>query len=215
MLGYHEAGSVPYSNAHFGAGYGSIVLDNLNCIGTESDIFDCQSNGLFQHDCGHSEDAGVVCQENFMKVRLVDGDDSLEGRVEINVNGEWGTICDDGFGDEEASVICGMLGYNETGSVPHIEAFFGEGYGSIVLDDLKCIGTETDIFDCQSGGLFQHNCQHSEDAGVVCQVSNLAKRFPQAKEDENVTELFGEFSKYQLSNSPYKLPSFDQKTPFW
>ncbi|XP_071177691.1 scavenger receptor cysteine-rich domain-containing protein DMBT1-like [Mytilus edulis] len=169
MLGYNETGSVPYTRAYFGEGYGSIVLDDLNCIGTETDIFDCQSGGLFQHNCVHSEDAGVVCQEDFMEVRLVDGNNSLEGRVEIYVNGIWGTICDDGFGDEEASVICGMLGYHNAGSVPYSKAHFGEGYGSIVLDDLNCIGTETDIFDCQSDGLFQHNCRHSEDAGVACQ----------------------------------------------
>ncbi|CAG2240873.1 Antigen WC1.1,Scavenger receptor cysteine-rich domain superfamily protein,Neurotrypsin,Scavenger receptor cysteine-rich type 1 protein M160,Scavenger receptor cysteine-rich type 1 protein M130,Deleted in malignant brain tumors 1 protein [Mytilus edulis] len=154
MLGYNETGSVPYIRAYFGEGYGSIVLDDLNCIGTETDIFDCQSGGLFQHNCAHSEDAGVVCQEDFMEVRLVDGNNSLEGRVEIYVNGIWGTICDDGFGDEEASVICGMLGYHNARSVPYSKAHFGEGYGSIVLDDLNCIGTETDIFDCQSDGLF-------------------------------------------------------------
>ena len=46
---------------------------------------------------------------------MVNGVNSLEGRVEIYVNETWGTICDDEFGDEEASVICGMLGYYEAG----------------------------------------------------------------------------------------------------
>lgn len=47
-------------------------------------------------------------------------------------------------------------------------------------------------------------------------VSNLSKRFPQAIADENVTELFDEFSKYQLSNSPDKLRIFDQEiASFW
>lgn len=48
-------------------------------------------------------------------VRLVNGQSSLEGRVEINVNGSWGTICDDLFGVPEAAVICGMLGYSKAG----------------------------------------------------------------------------------------------------
>lgn len=47
-------------------------------------------------------------------------------------------------------------------------------------------------------------------------VSNLSKRFPQAIADENVTELFDEFSKYELSNSPDKLRIFDQEiASFW
>lgn len=32
------------------------------------------------------------------------------GRVEVRVMGTWGTVCDDGFGDEEAKVVCMMLG---------------------------------------------------------------------------------------------------------
>ncbi|KAH3690034.1 hypothetical protein DPMN_191781 [Dreissena polymorpha] len=43
--------------------------------------------------------------------RLVNGTHDADGRVEIKVLDTWGTICDDYFGLEEASVICRMLGY--------------------------------------------------------------------------------------------------------
>ena len=45
-------------------------------------------------------------------------------------------------------------------------ARFGQGSGPIVLDDLRCTGNETDLFDCP--GTFNHNCNHGEDAGVSC-----------------------------------------------
>ena len=39
-----------------------IEKNDLQCNGTEASILDCRSNGLFQHNCGHKEDAGVACQ---------------------------------------------------------------------------------------------------------------------------------------------------------
>lgn len=44
-------------------------------------------------------------------IRLVAGKQANEGRVEIRHKGEFGTVCHDGFGEEEAQVVCRMLGY--------------------------------------------------------------------------------------------------------
>ena len=38
-------------------------------------------------------------------VRLIGGPTSYLGRVEVNYNGVWGTVCDDGFTDAAASVV--------------------------------------------------------------------------------------------------------------
>ena len=48
------------------------------------------------------------------------------------------------------------------------EAYFGEGAGSIWLDNVFCSGTESDLLSCSHNGLGVHNCDHSEDAGVRC-----------------------------------------------
>jgi len=44
-------------------------------------------------------------------VRLVGGPSSEEGRLELNYNGVWGTVCDDGFTDTAAAVVCLSLGF--------------------------------------------------------------------------------------------------------
>ncbi|XP_035694593.1 uncharacterized protein LOC118428599 [Branchiostoma floridae] len=60
QLGYGSALEAR-SKAAFGAGSDPIWLDDLNCGGSETSIEDCTHNGWGSHNCGHHEDAGVVC----------------------------------------------------------------------------------------------------------------------------------------------------------
>ena len=50
-------------------------------------------------------------------IRVVDGSNELEGRVEVCVDGVWGTVCSDLWGNEEASVACRQLGFSQTGII--------------------------------------------------------------------------------------------------
>ncbi|CAO2583593.1 Deleted in malignant brain tumors 1 protein, partial [Lemmus lemmus] len=47
--------------AHFERGLGPIALDDVECIGTEARLWQCLHSGWFAHNCGHHEDAGVIC----------------------------------------------------------------------------------------------------------------------------------------------------------
>ena len=50
------------------------------------------------------------------ELRLVGGNDSAVGRIEVCINKAWGTICNTRFGTNEAFVICQQLGFPTEGT---------------------------------------------------------------------------------------------------
>uniref|UniRef100_A0A8D2CJS7 SRCR domain-containing protein n=1 Tax=Sciurus vulgaris TaxID=55149 RepID=A0A8D2CJS7_SCIVU len=90
------------------------------------------------------------------------------GRVEVFAEGRWGTVCDDAWDTKAASVVCRQLGFaHAVRAVKRAE--FGEGRTlPILLDDVRCVGSERSLLECAHAGVGTHNCGHQEDAGVVC-----------------------------------------------
>ena len=99
-------------------------------------------------------------------VRLVGGEQSSFGRVEVFYHGVWGRVCDDYWDHGGARVVCRQLGYdsgvalywnNQTGNM-----------GSIRLKDVLCSGSESNLLQCSHTGWSVQNCAQHRDAGVDC-----------------------------------------------
>ncbi|XP_038067896.1 deleted in malignant brain tumors 1 protein-like [Patiria miniata] len=146
---------------------------SLECLGTERTLTECKFNLSKDYECSSKSLAEVSCSDSMVtplpdfQIRLVGGVFPYEGRVEISYGGQWGTVCDDHWGYADAHVVCKQLGFH-TAEAISTTAYFGEGDGPILLDDVMCAGNETSIINCRHAGIGEHNCKHNEDAGVRC-----------------------------------------------
>ncbi|KAM9593329.1 scavenger receptor cysteine-rich domain-containing protein SCART1-like [Morphnus guianensis] len=126
-------------SAQFGKGSGQIWLDGMNCSGAEAALWDCPARPWGQHDCGHKEDAGVICSE-FMALRL-ENSDGCSGRLQVFYNGMWGSICSNSMTLDTVSLACKELGCGDGGSLEtHLS--YGRVSGPTWLDNVQWRGPE-------------------------------------------------------------------------
>ncbi|XP_060581084.1 scavenger receptor cysteine-rich type 1 protein M130-like [Ruditapes philippinarum] len=159
MLFFPSTTPTVHSNA-YGHGTLPIILDDVHCQGNESSLFSCRHRAWGTSDCSHSEDVGISCLSNG-SVRLVDGANPYEGRLEVYYNGTWGTVCDDYFNETSASVVCKMLSFPRATPRVYSSAYFGQGTLPIILDDVSCHGTESTLLSCSHRALGLNNWARS------------------------------------------------------
>ncbi|KFP42244.1 Deleted in malignant brain tumors 1 protein, partial [Chlamydotis macqueenii] len=167
VLHHHQWGTV--CDHSWGLTEAAVVCRQLGW--TEATLSECQASPWGSNSCDHREDAGVVCSDadtsGQRPLRLVNGSSSCLGRVEVFHDHKWGTVCDDTWDIHDATVVCRQLGCGTALSAPG-SAHFGPGSDPIWLDNVHCVGTESTLSECELTNWGQHNCGHSEDAGVVC-----------------------------------------------
>jgi len=181
MLGYgHNGRLIGFGkHRHFGSDRGPIWLDNLRCNGTETSLADCRRDDRGR-ECPDSEIVSVSCvPDSTDEVALVGGGSSRAGRLELFHGTLWGTVCDDGFTDAAARVVCYSLGFGRVGRKVDVDQY-GAGDGLIWLSNLVCDGTEQYIGECSltGGWTNNHNCTHRRDVAVSCTYYNSSVTTP-------------------------------------
>uniref|UniRef100_A0A8C4VG06 SRCR domain-containing protein n=1 Tax=Gopherus evgoodei TaxID=1825980 RepID=A0A8C4VG06_9SAUR len=153
-------------SAHYGQGSGQIWLDDVNCSGNESELWECPSRGWGQHNCRHKEDAGVLCSE-FTDLRLV-SDSDCAGRLEVFYNGTWGSVCSNGMPGVTAAIVCKQLNCGDKGQLARDFAY-GEGSGPTWLDHVACSEHHSSLWQCPLGMWKQQSCDNrAEETHINC-----------------------------------------------
>ncbi|KAK3098541.1 hypothetical protein FSP39_020457 [Pinctada imbricata] len=145
---YPYALAIRHNTSDFGHTYEIRWTNGLGCDGQETRVSECPALRIGElGQCNQKLSAGVLCSisSQTFDVRLQNGTSGREGRVELLVNGIWGSLCTSELTDNEARVICKQL--NKRDGVALSAGHFGNT-GSAMFDSLTCNGEESDILDC-------------------------------------------------------------------
>uniref|UniRef100_A0A7N9B0L7 Lysyl oxidase homolog n=1 Tax=Mastacembelus armatus TaxID=205130 RepID=A0A7N9B0L7_9TELE len=135
-----------------------------SCGGGMAAVVSCMPGPLFIHNSGLKKKFQISSN-----VRLKGGARVGEGRVEVLKNNEWGTVCDDRWNLQSASVVCRELGFGSAKEAL-TGARMGQGMGPIYMNEVKCLGQEKSIWNCPFRNITSEDCKHMEDAAVRCNV---------------------------------------------
>ncbi|XP_033121462.1 hyalin-like [Anneissia japonica] len=96
------------------------------------------------------------------------GGTRYKGRLEVYIERQWGTVCDDMWGYSDALVACRELGFGDPKQAI-ISSFPGGSFTqSILLDDVSCTGLESSLLSCSHTNKNNHDCAHDEDVAIEC-----------------------------------------------
>ncbi|XP_056914234.1 lysyl oxidase homolog 3B isoform X3 [Takifugu flavidus] len=137
---------------------------SVSCEGGTAAVVSCMPGPLFMQSSGLKKKL-----KTSRNVRLKGGARLGEGRVEVLKDSEWGTVCDDRWNLQSASVVCRELGFGSAREAL-TGARMGQGMGPIYMNEVKCVGQERSIWKCPFKNITSEDCQHTEDAAVRCNV---------------------------------------------
>uniref|UniRef100_A0A4W3GJG2 SRCR domain-containing protein n=1 Tax=Callorhinchus milii TaxID=7868 RepID=A0A4W3GJG2_CALMI len=170
-----------YNSSQYGEGTGPVWINNVQCMGTETHIWNCPHSTVASSSWS-SSDVGVlrsgdICHQwkpvvlcyieiDHMKLRLVDGGSSCSGTVEVYRLGNWRRVRDQFWDLSDANVVCRQMGCG-----PAMRAYNSpvhrEGERSPWLKDVRCQGNEANLLKCKPSRRNQ-STEKMSDVGVQC-----------------------------------------------
>ncbi|XP_017468948.1 PREDICTED: protein bark beetle isoform X1 [Rhagoletis zephyria] len=142
-----------------------ITMDNTTDVDQlDVDIIDIETESIIEKN-----------EPPRMPVRLVGGAGDYEGRLQVYLDGRWGTVCDYGWTVLNAALVCHHLGYtlNPRDWRLHRSQMPTVGVTEdVIVSNMRCTEHDTDITKCRAEyatrGEFENSCSHDNDVGMRC-----------------------------------------------
>ncbi|XP_025076892.1 scavenger receptor cysteine-rich type 1 protein M160-like [Pomacea canaliculata] len=128
-------------------------MTDVQCTGSERFLRDCPKTLAAVSQCSTKLSAGVTCSDiEGINYRLAGSNSSYKGRVEVQINGTWGSVCgyDNGYYEYLAKVVCRMYGFTE-GSIGYLESY-PDPPNKRYQNTFTCKGDEAVLDDCPHSG---------------------------------------------------------------
>lgn len=105
-------------------------------------------------------------------IQLV-GEEPNQGRLEINHDGYWGTVCHDHFDEQDGTIVCQQLGYTKLRGYSQVNET-SRKQGVIWLDDVNCSTSHVRLSECNSRGWGITDCRYSDAVSVACEGKGIS-----------------------------------------
>uniref|UniRef100_A0A672TS56 SRCR domain-containing protein n=1 Tax=Strigops habroptila TaxID=2489341 RepID=A0A672TS56_STRHB len=170
QLGCGSATRAYISSSRLGQDDSLLSLVLVNCRGDEEVLWDCEVRGWGPYSGIHDFDTGVVCQ-GF--TRLVGGDGTCSGRLEVRQRRAWVGVCEDAVDMNAAQVICRELGCG-TALAVHGTGLFEAGAEPQWDVGFECTGTEHLLSACSRRAARSRGC--TSHASIICSCKRRGHR---------------------------------------
>ncbi|XP_017774038.1 PREDICTED: protein bark beetle isoform X2 [Nicrophorus vespilloides] len=156
-----------------------IAPDSIRFTLKEEIVFQPENDTYEIETEQYNSETEIIEIESKIPIRLLGGKSPTEGRLQVKVNNNWGTVCNYGWTIKDASLVCQQLGYTlnpqdwflERNQIP--EAGLNE---SPILSNVQCTEYDTDLTKCRAEIVsdFENSCNHDNDVGIRCYETSWA-----------------------------------------
>lgn len=185
-LGYNRSRAMSIYETFGGSTQYLPIIAGVDCTGNEQHIDHCEHEH-YELDgvpgCSNDKDISVACLPYDMEnpgyqARVVDGTDMYNGRLEVEYNGVWGTICDYQFSNVSATVGCKTILRSRVNAGFIVSGHWIKNDPNCVKSTndtqpiqmgwVNCTGNELNIGSCPHTAWGVHTCNHLDDVCVYC-----------------------------------------------